>query len=367
MKKSILFVLLVTIMAGHLSAQITINRSHMTSSGQMTILATDFNEYPIPGNGVNYSWDFSNLNEDERDTVHYGLPQWYPGASFFPNANITSKYASIDSSYEFLTLTDNELTFEGSYDIENGTAIVNPFNIKYISFPSTFNTSFSEIKTIPGESTELGLDPDGPGPLPLIDSIYYDIKINNVSLIDGHGSIKTPIGTYSTIRQKMTTITDIDNIKMFANGTWSTVPKIYIVLLGLGSTADTSYRVAFWTNDNKIGQPLVDYSYRNRDTSISDITWVAAKAQASKLNTFESNSSISAFPNPCQNSFQVQFPNTSIVGLSIYDMNGRLINQYSVKSGDLIDISRFENGVYFLRFNDLKTGMNIGNQKLSKL
>lgn len=366
MKKSLLFVSLVTLMAGHLGAQITINKSHLTGSGKMIVQAYDYKGYPLTSAGTNYTWDFSNLVEDDRDTIHYGLPQWYPGASQFPNTNLVSMYNSVDSSYEYLTLTDNDLTYQGTYDVSNGVASVDRLNLKMLTFPSTYNSTFTDATSLPGQKNELGLDPDGPGPLPLIDSIYYEVKLNSTSIMDGHGTIKTPLGSYPTLRQKMTIISDIDNIKMYANGAWSTVPKIYLALLGMGNTADTTYRIIFWSNDNTLGQPLVQYEYGNRDTSTGDITWLASKSQASKITSIAKVNNVNIYPNPCQNSFKVQLSNVSSANLIIYNFEGQIVYQSLVNNGDQIDVSKFANGVYLLKLSDLKTGTIIGNQKLTK-
>ncbi len=365
MKKSILFVSLLALMLCRISAQITINKSHISAAGKMTVQAYDTNRYALPGNGANYTWDFSNLTEVEKDTNHYGLPQWYPGASNFPTANMLTFYNSKDSSYQYFSLTDTELTYQGSLDMVDGISSVNALKLKYITFPSTFNTSFTDASTNKGQASELGIDPDGNGPLPFIDSIYFDILLNNKSIIDGYGTIKTPLGTFSTIRQKMTTISDLGNLKMFTNGVWTTVPKIYLALLGFGNTADTSHNILFWTNDNKIGQPLLTYSYSNGDAYSNDFSYVSAQSQTSKLLEID-HTNVTIFPNPCQNVFSIQLSNPATVQLKIYDNTGKLINTLSVRNNQQIDITSLEKGIYILQFMDLKSGANFASQKITK-
>jgi hypothetical protein len=367
MKKSIILVLTYTVLIANLCAQITINKSHMSASGQMNIQAYDYTGYPIPGNGANFNWDFSNLIEDERDSLYYGLPQWYPGANAFPTANLVSMYNGVDSSYDFLNLNDNDLSFLGTVDYTDGKKTVSAYNMKFITFPSTFNTAYADATTLPGQANELGIDPDGPGPLPFIDSIYFELGISNKSIIDGYGSIKIPMGTYPTIRQKMTTISDLKNIKMYVNNTWTAVPKILLGALGFGNTADTSYRIAFWTNDNTLGRPLLEYDYSNGDTSISDITYLVAKGKTSGIFAESVNNTLSIFPNPFQNNFQVQFKNAAVGVLMIIDQQGRTIEQLETKNGDTIDLSKYEAGVYLVQIRDVQTGRILGTQKVTKL
>ncbi len=367
MKKSILFVLTYTILIANLCAQITINKSHMSTSGQMSIQAYDYTTYPIPGNGSNFNWDFSNLVEDQRDSMYFGLPQWYPGANAFPTANLVSMYNGVDSSYDFLNLNDNDLSFLGTVDFTDGKKTISAYNMKFITFPSTFNTTYADATILPGQSSEFGIDPDDMGPLPFIDSLYFEVSLNNTSTIDGFGSIKIPLGTFPTIRQKMTTISDLKNIKMYSNGKWTVIPKILLGALGFGNTADTSHRIAFWTNDNALGRPLLEYNYNNGDTTINDITYLVAKGKTSGIVAESVNNSLSIYPNPCQNIFQVQFRNSDVCELTIIDQQGRTIQKYKAKNGDNVDLSNYEAGIYMVQIKDLETGRARGIQKVTKL
>jgi len=76
---------------------------------------------------------------------------------------------------------------------------------------------------------------------------------------------------------------------------------------------------------------------------------------------------IRLFPNPAALYVRIEFENSETENITdyhveIYDAGGRL--QYSAPfASDYIDVSAFEQGLYFVRFIDRKSG-NIQTQKL---
>src|SRR6185369_3846483 len=86
---------------------------------------------------------FSTLNDDDRDSIHYGLSQWYPGYTNFPGANLASMYNSFDSSYQFSKLDANSSSLIGNCYFYNGAITVEKYDYKELTFPSTYNTTFT--------------------------------------------------------------------------------------------------------------------------------------------------------------------------------------------------------------------------------
>ncbi|MGB0403891.1 MAG: T9SS type A sorting domain-containing protein, partial [Salibacteraceae bacterium] len=67
------------------------------------------------------------------------------------------------------------------------------------------------------------------------------------------------------------------------------------------------------------------------------------------LNEVELNSSIKIYPNPVKEILTVDFDNTEIKTLLIFNNQGSLIGKLSVKHGEnRIDVSQLPNGLYFL-------------------
>ncbi len=366
MKKIILFGTILSAMFSNLTAQITINKSHIVSSGKMIIQAYDTNTYALPKNGSNFSWDFTNLKEESRDTAFYGASQWYLGASNFPTANLASYNHKKDSSYDFMSVTDAAVNFLGTYSIYNGIATVQNIKYEVLSLPSTYNSNYVSTTDIDQGAMELGIDPDGAGPTPTIDSISFVVNLKFDSKIDGYGTLKSPIGTYLVLRQNFITISSLKNFRMLTNGTWKTMPGILISLLGFGQSSDTSNNISFWTNDANVGMPLVSYNYGQGDTSSNTFSWVAQQTKASNLSTQTIYNNITAYPSPCFGAFKVALPSNSNTQLNIYDIRGLLIESVKVENGSVIDVSKYLSGVYILKYIDKPSNTVLKVQKISK-
>ncbi len=365
MKKTILIAATLA-MVINLSAQITINRSHLIVSGQILTQATDDNGITILSGGANKTWNLSTLQASSKDTLKFGDPGWFIGHSNFPNANLGLVYSSNDSACTYLSIDNNGLKVVGDYSISNGIENITNISTTIISFPSTFNTTFAGSTTTPLQQIYIGKDLDSTGPYPFIDSIRLKLNQNSTSIIDGWGSLTTPLGTYNVLKQ---TATDINTIKvdMKTSGFWIGVPANLLNSLGMGNfTADTSYSHQFWTNDASVGFPLVTYSFSPRDTTTSSVDWLQTKPKISKVTSTVAAATLYAYPNPCHTTFTVSIPVSTTAYLSIFDLNGKLVNTQKVSNGASVDVSSLENGIYTLRFNDSTTGANIQNQKIIK-
>lgn len=68
------------------------------------------------------------------------------------------------------------------------------------------------------------------------------------------------------------------------------------------------------------------------------------------INENSLTSSLKIYPNPNDGFFYIEFENNEI-DVKITDINGKILRNQLVKNGDLLDISIFEAGVYFLRLD----------------
>ncbi len=367
MKKSILFSIALFAIAVDITAQITVNKSNIISTGQLTVQAYDNTTiYPITTGGANKVWDFTTLLADFTDSISFGQSQWYLGHSNFPGANLASTYIGYDSSYDYYSLSDTAYSYLGTYEVYNGNINISKTNSKLISFPSTNNTTFMATSVNNSGNFEFGNDPDGSGPAPFIDSMSYTNTDNGLSVIDGYGTIKTPLGNFSCLRQNYRTISTISNVKMYTNGSWKKVPANVLKILGWGSKPDTTYTVSFWTNDANVGMPVVNYYYSEGDKNIGSVTWTQTKLQASSISKINQLKNVSSFPNPCHSILTVALPASVKANLTIFDLNGKIVEGVAVENGSTIDISKCENGLYILRYMDSSTGEIIHTQKIIK-
>ncbi len=366
MKKSLLFILL-TATVFSINAQITINRSHLISSGQIAIQAFDTNSFNVQTGGTNKTWNFSTLKSMENDTMKFNPPQWYAGASYFPNANLAIRSSSSgDSSFTFLKLDNSELSFEGIYDIFPDTAMASPFKRTMLTLPSTYNTSFTRNNVTPIDAFELGFDPDSTGPIPFIDSIRISSDSKMQSTIIGWGSLTTPVGTYNVLMQG---VTDINSVKleMYTNNIWLTVPTVLADLLGFGSIpSDTSYQHVFWANDASVGFPLVSYDYSPGNSTTNSVSWLVTKLNTNGISDISASSAHSIYPNPCHSVFNVKLEEGQNALMNILDMNGKLVKSLNVSNGSTVDIAELANGIYTVSYRNTTDGSAVANVRLVK-
>lgn len=365
MKKSVLFSIL-TAAISSLSAQITINRNHIITAGQTAIQAYDTGSYSIQTGGANKTWNFSTLKTTENDTMKFNPPQWLPGYTSFPNANLGIISSAQDSSYTFLKIDNSELSFEGIYDVTPDTTFATVMKRTMLTFPSTYNTTFTKSSSFPIDAFELGFDPDSSGPIPFIDSIRISSDLKQQSAIIGWGSLTTPIGTYNVLMQNLTEISSV-KLEMYTNNIWITVPKALADLLGFGSIpSDTTYQHSFWTNDATVGFPLVSYSYSPGESSTNNVSWLLTKLKSTGLSEINGPVNRGLYPNPCHSSFNVTLEEGQNAVMTLFDLNGKLLKTLSVSNGSTVDIAELANGVYTVKYQNTANGSTIANVKLVK-
>ena len=68
------------------------------------------------------------------------------------------------------------------------------------------------------------------------------------------------------------------------------------------------------------------------------------------IEDFDLNSSVSLFPNPTNDLVKVECSETMMESISLYDVYGKLINQFNVNDTyTTLDVTKFANGIYFVR------------------
>ncbi len=361
MKKNLLFCTLIAFTASVFS-QITINRSHLAVPNQKVIQAYDTLPHVLAASGPNQTWDFTDLDADIVDSMRFAVQSWYPGYTNFPKANMALIYYDDESYINYMSINDSNMTFYGDYDVTSSSA--NNYEYRLVTFPSTYNTTFTSSNVFQGPAFELGFDPDSSGPLPFVDSIMISFQLTTKSTMDGWGTMKTPLGNFPALKQ---TARDIQSptVKMFTNGMWVTVPQVLIDLLDLQiPTADTSYSVNFWTNNATVGFPLIQYTYVQGEASASNFIWLMANLSSSSITSSKLNNS-AAYPNPVRESLTVICP-VANAHLALFDMNGQMVMEQEVNGKSLVSVQHLANGLYMLQLTDSSNGKILSTQKISK-
>jgi hypothetical protein len=339
-------------------SQITVTESNLIKTGQTVVQGFDSKVYKLPAAGTNQTWNFSNLVADDKDTISFGAASWYPGHSNFPKA--THGIKDGDSSFSFLTLNATKLSILGTYDVFNGEESADTgFGFQLLKLPATMGTKWTENKNGIGEKSELGIDPDGPGPFPVIDSIQTIISIARKCEIDAWGKLTIPLGTYDVIRANMEQIFLFD-FRVKVSGAWVNPPKAIKELIFGPIEPDTSNQHFYWTNNSQIGFPLMDYDFSKGDDSVSDLTFVSQLPQFSN-NTKIATTSVELYPNPAAEKIFVRAPGKFVVAI-LFDSNAKVQSTSNGLGMASFDIANLAPGSYTVQVTD-----NLGKSSTHKI
>ncbi|MBC7865570.1 MAG: T9SS type A sorting domain-containing protein [Bacteroidia bacterium] len=317
------------------SAQITITQADLPTVNSFVITANDTLYSGTAGTtGTNQVWNFPGLINHDIDTTGFVGPAGQMGASNFPTANMCIA-SPADSTWMYVNGSAGSFDVLGyyTYDANFGGWLSLNFNptYKYITLPSTYNTSFNNTaKTfikIPYTA------------LPPADSIWLRESIAQTSNMDGWGNVTTPVGSYNALRQKITEI-KIDSIFAHAFGSWNF----------LQATPDTDVIYRWWANGKlfPVLEMTKDFAGNmKKPTSYMMLSNVGIADPGPAKGLY-----ITAFPNPAETSINFTFPdNAKGASFIIYDALGREFSSTTIQSPQLnVNTTSFEAGQYFFRY-----------------
>lgn len=362
MKNSILLFLLVTSAAVH--AQITVTRSHLVVSGQKIVQAYDSGTYARATAGTNMTWDFTGLSATQTDSMRFGMPFWYPGYQYFPQANLAYKSYLDENEVIYLKADQSEIRTIGFYAFDDTSESYSEYNTKLLGFPSTYNSAYNETSSMVATTFELGVDPDSSGPIPFIDSIRVNIIRTTKSVIDGWGTIKTPLGNFPSLMQTSLEI-NAPSFDMKTSGFWINIPQSVLSQLGFPiEPPDSLYTVNFWTDNASVGFPLVTYNYSPGQDSVSEVNWLMSKPSASGLKE-NGKSMISVYPNPVNDILHIADLGFA-ANISVTDTEGREIIQQNITDNGSLDLKDLNSGLYILSIRDAASGQVLEILKIVK-
>ena len=259
--------LLVFICAINIKAQITFNQSNVPTAGDVLIIAGADTIGVTPGaSGANQVWDFSFFDTLSMDTTTYITPAEAPNNQDFPIANLASYNTG---TYFFYQKAASALWgLGGAIDFQETGTYMNIFfdpKSKQMAFPATYGTTFSD-------STNLEFiveDPEG--------SFRSKTLLKTENIIDGYGTVITPVGSFDALRMVNTTETidsswiDIGggNWFLFSSGNSTDVAYSYLAAESQGPMVSIDYfedgtiaSVSYWLGSTTEPQaPIANYSY----------------------------------------------------------------------------------------------------------
>jgi hypothetical protein len=220
--KKLLYLFSALLLSSGLSAQITIDRTDFPSIGEFFYLLNDSNLSGLTaGSSGNTTWDFTALDIDRVDTIHFIDPSTTNFGSFFPSSNMALSSSTGDF---FLKINNDSLTVPGVTIDALGTGDLFPVTfhpeLKLFDFPSTYNDNFNMVTVV-----DTTIDTN----LIVIDSARLRLTQTTSAVIDGYGSIALPSGNFSCLRQ-LTIDTIVQEIwfRNIITG-WSAQPNLEIV------------------------------------------------------------------------------------------------------------------------------------------
>lgn len=279
-------------------------------------------------------WSYTNLRPFESRSVTVTLN--VNGPTETPAVNIDDLLSFTASSYPSEvdeTPQDNAFVYEqivvGSFDPNNKICLEGDvISVEMIGNYLHYNINFENTGTAPAQKIVVK---------DIIDTTKFDINTLQV---------------LSTSHPALTKITEnkvefmFDNINLAPAAHGNVVFKIKTKSeLAIGITVSNKADIYF------------DYNFPI-ETNTATSTFQLLNTEA-----FETDDSISVFPNPAKNQISVNANNT-IKSMQLFDVQGRIINTSLVNDTKTnLDVSMYSNGVYFLQ---VTTDKGIKTQKIIK-
>lgn len=297
------------------------------STAQITISASDIGQFYTIGNtiterfdtlpknydigmpGANNTWDFS-VSGLQSLTQMVIDPNNTTAAESFPEANIAFEFDFEEEgvtgvSYNFLTLSDSELTFWGTYSFSQqaGTdyeqIIMNNPARRALALPLTFGSSWSYNGT-----QTISTNFDG-------SSFSQENNLDYTYEVDAYGSIIFPDGSNSQalrIKETQTIVTEV-------------VP-------GFPMTTNSVDFVFLAQDGQVLALSAEAASPANQGTIQGTLSWSVADLSSSAQELLNQGFLISAIaPNPVQQNAQVSYhlPRATNIQLQLLDLHGRIV------------------------------------------
>lgn len=347
-----------------LNAQITLDGSNRLMVGDIIIQAFDSTYTGSSGNaGANQTWDFSGMQDQERDTVLFQDPTGWPGASLFPNANIG---VQDDSSWSYAISDGNEFTFLGSYEVSGGYADTSFFNWTWMKFPTTMGDSY--VGTITTFEQKYNTASFGIG----VDSVRLTYTMSYESTIDGWGTVTTPAGNWDALRQKMLVINSTD-AEEFAGGSWNSISSGTITIFNIDTGITGQDAIFRWWSDDANAKFFV--ASNDTSSTFDDNSFLMA-TPADTGSTSDTNStavinaftpfSISVYPNPVRQDLNIDFnqPSGRVILRTI--LGQARANYYIQKGNNPLGLEEVEPGIYLLEIYD-ESGNLLETKKIQRI
>lgn len=306
---------------GSLGAQITIGSSDMPNAGDSILISvtTNVDTNDVTLTGANYIWNYATLTPDFQRYEKFDSPFTFPtpfnllfsilNTSYGNENNLLTSLPipgiTLDNAYDFLKESSSSLKQVGAGYTISGIPL--PFlyssNDYIFRFPMNYlNTDSCDYK--------FGL------PIPSIG--YYGQTGHRVNVVDGWGTVTTPLGTYNALRVK-STIAAIDTVELDIIGLGTNIPR------------PLRYEYKWLATGKQIPVLKVDATDIAGTITVNNVeyqdTIIPGVPQLGIANYMDNNFNSIVYPNPFTDNTTLQYTLTakSQVKISITDIVGKTI------------------------------------------
>ncbi|MEN8928335.1 MAG: T9SS type A sorting domain-containing protein [Flavobacteriales bacterium] len=346
MKKTLLFAGLFAFSSA-INAQ-TINFNNVVEFGDIIYNSIDNSPAFSMGNtGAGNTWNFAALADDSRDTIEFFHPGNVAGnaaTSTFPLATLANQE---DTNFVFLRKSPTKLELLG---LSNGTIHVasqDPETV--ITFPSAFGTTFKD--TAMTTTTVSGVTVNQP----LADSVRIESVTFVESDFDASGTMTTPFGMFSAIRQNLTRTTKTE---VYAKG--ALTGGVYTLI---STDTETSNSHQYWSDAANAKSPIVSYEVDATGGFADFVTWTRGFVEFNNVGSKElALKTLKVFPNPVVNTLTIDIEE-EINAVIITDITGKVLFRTENQLSNTLTLDFLNKGVYILT---IETDSYLGTTKFFK-
>jgi hypothetical protein len=349
-KYTLLSIGLILVLAS--TAQISITSADMPNANDSLYVSTanSIGAHVPAETGVNFIWDYSDLKPILQQSEKFLAPGKFPGVYNFIFNSFNTSYGKNNSLFTAVAIPG--IKIDAAMDFfKESTASLNQigvgFQINGIPLPFIYNHPDMIYKFPMNYMNTDSCDFDFGLALPGYG--YYGQSGHRRNFVDGWGELKTPSGTYTTLR--ITSMVDItDTIYIQQSDTTG---------FGFPIKRPTRFEYKWFATGSKIPVLQIDaiagktapvYNVMFIDTLRKDVIHVGIDENEKEANAFQ------VYPNPSQDQFSLSYNinNRSPVKISLLDVLGKelklLVNeaQNTGIQKVMVNVSSLPAGIYLL-------------------
>lgn len=335
MKKFTLLVTAISCLCHFSKAQITITQADVPDIWSRATMAVDAtgNFSPQAGSPTAQTWNYKALGNSQTNTYLFTSPSSTIYAPAFAASSNLADSLQYGSGYTFFSSTPTSFSGTGYGEFLNGFALsitLHPYFVQ-IPLPATYGTIDGGISK--GDSAiAINYTP--------YDSGRAKVVIHYADTVDAFGTMMTPFGTQTVIRQKHYDLT-IDTLwGHIAHSSWMVFRTTYNV----------NYIYRWYANNFTYYFATMQMDHTNTKDSL--VQWFNDGNLG--IDNISGSQHTTVYPNPCQTQITFNCAAPQAKQVSVFDMTGRELAAQEMNNGMvMMNTSAYPAGMYFYRISDM--------------